>query len=162
MPTLQCILRHTGPKNSPSHASTSVLRRFCTLACMFFRLSKPERAGLCLPMPALYYPSIIRGRSRIQERGVPKCARISAQKFFQVPHPLLDTPTKYTIMKFCSAADVCVPKTMDISSYWISFDGYIKNLVFIIYLFYPLLTLKPFALPWAPHESVFSSTCLIL
>ena len=51
------------------------------------------------------------------------CARKRA-KFFLVPHPLLDTPTKYTIMKFCSAADVCVPKTMDISFYWISFDGY--------------------------------------
>ena len=107
--------------------------------------------------------TLSRGGSRIQERGVPKCARVSAQKFFQVPHPLLDTPTKYTIMKFCSAADVCVPKTMDISSYWISFDGYIKiwcslYIYFILYL----LTLKPFALPWAPHESVFSSTCLIL
>ena len=39
------------------------------------------------------------------------CAHKRA-KFFLVPHPLLDTPTKYTIMKFCSAADVCVPKTM--------------------------------------------------
>ena len=27
---------------------------------------------------------------------------------------------------------------------------------YIIFLFYPLLTLKPFALPWAPHESVFN------
>ena len=91
------------------------------------------------------------------------CARERAE-IFLVPHPL-DTPTKYTIMKFCSAADVCVPKTMDISSYWISFDGYIKtwcSIYIIIFPFYPLLTLKPFALPWAPHESVFFSTCLIL
>ena len=72
------------------------------------------------------------------------CARKRAGFFFRVPHPLLDTPTKYTIMKFCSAADVCVPKTMDISSYWISFDGYIKIWcsLYIIFLFYPLLTLK--------------------
>ena len=39
---------------------------------------------------------------RAQARGI----------FFRVPHPLLDTPTKYTIMKFCSAADVCAPKTI--------------------------------------------------
>ena len=25
-----------------------------------------------------------------------------------------------------------------------------------IFPFYPLLSLKPFALPWAPHKSVFS------
>ena len=55
------------------------------------------------------------------------CARKRAKIFFRVPYPLLDTPTKYTIMKFCSAADFCVPKTMDISSYWISFDGYIET-----------------------------------
>ena len=54
------------------------------------------------------------------------CARKRAE-IFQVPRPLLDTPTKYTIMKFWSAADVCAPKTMDISSYWISFDRNIKT-----------------------------------
>ena len=40
-------------KYSPSFASTSVLRRFCTLACMVFRLSKPAKAGLCFPKHAL-------------------------------------------------------------------------------------------------------------
>ena len=56
------------------------------------------------------------------------CAQ-AREIFFQVLRPLLDTPTKHTIMKFCSAADVCAPKTMDIciSSYWISFDGNIKT-----------------------------------
>ena len=40
-------------KYSPLFASTSVLRRFCTLACMVFRLSKPAKAGLCFPKHAL-------------------------------------------------------------------------------------------------------------
>ena len=41
-------------KYSPSFASTSVLRRFCTRdACMVFRLSKPAKAGLCFPKHAL-------------------------------------------------------------------------------------------------------------
>ena len=37
-------------KYSPSFASTSVLRRFCTLACMVFRLSKPAKAELCFAL----------------------------------------------------------------------------------------------------------------
>ena len=40
-------------KYSPSFASTSVLRRFCTLACIVFWLSKPAKAGLCFPKHAL-------------------------------------------------------------------------------------------------------------
>ena len=68
------------------------------------------------------------------------CARKRAGFFFRVPHPLLDTPTKYTIMKFCSssAADVCVPKTMDISSYRISEISKLGVHFVIIFLFYPL------------------------
>ena len=48
-------------KNSPSFASTSVLRRFCTLACMFFLLAK---AGLCFPKHALICILIITLLSR--------------------------------------------------------------------------------------------------
>ena len=56
------------------------------------------------------------------------------------------------IMKFCSAADVCVPKTMDISSYWFSFDGYISKLSvhYTLYLYFILyLPLNP--LPYLGH-----------
>ena len=70
-------------------------------------------------------------------------------------------------MKFCPAADDCAPKTMDIYAFHPT--GFLLMEIsklgvhfVIIFLFYPLLTLKPFALPWAPHESVFSSTSLIL
>ena len=38
-------------KYSPSFASTSVLRRFCTLACIVFWLSQPAKAGLLVLSP---------------------------------------------------------------------------------------------------------------
>ena len=65
-------------------------------------------------------------------------------------------------MKFCSTADVCVPKTMDISSYWISFDGYIKtcnwcSLLLYILSFYFILYLPLNPLPYLRHPMrVFS------
>ena len=86
------------------------------------------------------------------------CARKRVEIFFQVPHPLLDTPTKYTIMKFCSAADVCVPKTMYISS--LLMDNYIKtwcSLYYIILNFYFILYLPLNPLPYLGHPMrVFS------
>ena len=80
------------------------------------------------------------------------CARNRSRgNYFQVSHPLLDTPTKYTVIKFCSAADVCVPKTMDISSLLMDIS---KLGVHYCILYLPLNPLPYLA--WAPHESVFS------